>query len=243
MAKATVHKLDMTNVKDGVSFNKKHYAPGDYKAKITKVEDAKNKDKKDKTPMWLFTIQVNTGLYPYYCKLQENQLWKVRNLCVAAGIAVPKKKTSIDPNKLVGKTIAVTLDDTEYEDKIQSEIAAVFPVSELNGDDGDDDDDDDDDDDEDTDDEDDDDSDDDDDDDDDSDDDSDDEDDEDEEDSDDEDDDDEDEDDEEEEEPVVKKKAKKADKVVKAGKKSAKKASKKSDDDDDDLDELDIDDV
>ena len=133
--KATARALDMTNVEEGGKFNKKHQTPGDYKAKIMGVEDAKPKDESDSTPMWLFSIKVGSGTYPYYCKLQPNQLWKVRNLCTAAGIAIPRKKIKVDPNKLVGRLIAVTLDDTEYKDKLQSEISATFPVSELEEDD------------------------------------------------------------------------------------------------------------
>jgi hypothetical protein len=133
---ATKQTIDFTNVKEGGNFSKKHMPAGDYLAKITKVEDAVPKDKSDKTPMWLFTIQLKntpSATYPYYCKLQENQLWKVRNLLVAAGINVPKKRVAVDPSRLVGKTIAVSLDDTEYNDKMQSEIGAVFSPSDLDG--------------------------------------------------------------------------------------------------------------
>jgi len=122
--------VDFTNVKDGGGiFNKKHQPAGDYKAKVTKVEDAPSK--KDGIGQWLFTIQAGAGTYPYYCKHQENQFWKVRNLLVAAGINVPKKKVKVNPNVLVGKTIAVTLDDDEYDGKLQSNVVATFPVSEL----------------------------------------------------------------------------------------------------------------
>jgi hypothetical protein len=125
--------IDFTDVKDGGSrFNKKRLPAGDYRAKIAKVEDAPSK--RDNAPQWLFTITIDDDgsvRYPYYCKLVENQLWKVRNLCVAAGMNVPKRKVKLDPNKLVGKAIAVTLEDDEYEGKLQSVIAATFPVSEL----------------------------------------------------------------------------------------------------------------
>lgn len=131
---ASKANLDFTNVKDGGgSFNKKRQPEGDYRAKILKVVDAPSK--KDNTPQWLFTIQVGSGTYPYYCMHQENQLWKIRNLLVAAGMTVPKKKVAVDPNKLVGKTIAVTLEDDEYDGKAQSNIAATFPASELSDDD------------------------------------------------------------------------------------------------------------
>lgn len=133
-ASASKINIDFTNVKEGGNFSKKHMPAGDYLARVTKVEDAKPKDTSDKTPMWLFTIQLKdtpSATYPYYCKLQENQLWKVRNLLVAAGINVPKKKVAVDPNKLVGKLIAVSLDDTEYNGKEQSEVGAVFSPNDL----------------------------------------------------------------------------------------------------------------
>lgn len=134
MASASEGVLDFTNVKEGGgSFNKKRQPEGDYAAKITAVADAPAKG--DGVMQWMFTIHVGAGTYPYYCKHQENQLWKIRNLLVAAGMNVPKKRIKVDPNKLVGKSIAVTLEDGEYEGKAQSEIAATFPLSELNNDD------------------------------------------------------------------------------------------------------------
>lgn len=145
---ATAKTVDMTNVKDGGgNFNKRRVPAGDYPARITKVVDAKAKG--DGEFQWLFTIETDTGgTYPYYCKLVETQLWKIRNLCLAAGMAVPKKKLKLDPEKLVGKRIAVSLEDDEYDGKAQSVVQATFPLSELSSsgvaDDGDDDDDDDD---------------------------------------------------------------------------------------------------
>lgn len=136
---ATKQAVDFTNVKEGGNFSKRRMPMGDYLAKITKVEDAQNKDKNDKTPMWLFTFQLvkmKSATYPYYCKLQENQLWKVRNMLVAAGITVPKRRVAVDPNKLVGKLVAISLDDAEYESKEQSEIVAVFSPNDLEGDSG-----------------------------------------------------------------------------------------------------------
>jgi hypothetical protein len=130
MAKAAkVKQLDFTKVKDGQMFSKRHQPAGDYLGKVTKVQDAKSKS--DEAEMWLFTIDVNGATYPLYCKLTENQLWKVRNLFTAGGINVPKKRVNVDPNKVVGRNIGVTLEDDEYEGKIQSVVQATFPVSEL----------------------------------------------------------------------------------------------------------------
>lgn len=137
--------LDFTNVKEGGgSFTKKRVKSGDYLGKITKFEWTEVKSGENKgAKQMLFTLAVegrHGATYPFYCQLQENTLWKIRNLMVAAGINVPKKKIKIDPTRLVGKLIGMTLDDAEYDDREQSEVTAVFPASEVDGADVDDDD-------------------------------------------------------------------------------------------------------
>lgn len=129
---ASAKAVDFSGVKDRGNFNPKHVAEGDYAAKIVKVEDGESK--KDGTFQYIFTIKLNKfsqASYPYYCKLQENQLWKLRNIATAAGLNVPKKRMKFDPNKVVGKSIGVTLEDDEYEGRMKSTIGAVFPISEL----------------------------------------------------------------------------------------------------------------
>jgi len=125
--------LDFTNVKEAGAFNPRRQKAGDYKAKVTSVVDAESK--KDGKPQWLFGIQVNGATYPYYCKLEESSLWKIRNLLIAAGVNVPKKRVKVNPNIVVGKTIGVTLEDDEYEGKLKSVVQATFPTSELSEDD------------------------------------------------------------------------------------------------------------
>lgn len=130
----TAKVVDFSNVKDGGgNFNKKRVPAGDYLAKVLKVEDAVSK--KDDAFQYLFTIALvnkhTDRKFPYYCKLQENQLWKLRNLLIAAGMNVPKKRMKLDPSKVVGKLIGVTLEDDEYDGKAQSVIASIFPASEL----------------------------------------------------------------------------------------------------------------
>lgn len=133
MAKtASAKAVDFSGVKDRGNFNPKHVAEGDYAATITNVEDGESK--KDGSFQYIFTIKLekySQHSYPYYCKLQENQLWKLRNIAVAAGLNVPKKRMKFDPNKVMGKKIGVTMADDEYEGKMKSVIDAVFPMSEL----------------------------------------------------------------------------------------------------------------
>lgn len=130
---ATARGLDFTNVKDQ-DFNIKHLPPGDYKAKVMKVQDAKSK--KTQNDMWVFTIAVTEGpgkgaKYPYYCTLDADSLWKIRQLWAAAGITIPKKRVKIDPEKVVGRAIGISLDDDEYDDKIRSKVQSCIPLSEV----------------------------------------------------------------------------------------------------------------
>lgn len=122
--------LDMTNVTDGAVFNKRRQPEGDYKGKIIGVQNAKKKAEPSKK-MWLWTISVGSGTYPYYTGFGEKELWKIRNLFTAAGVAIPRKRTKLDPNAIVNKYIGVALGDDEYDGKKQSVIDNTFPVSEL----------------------------------------------------------------------------------------------------------------
>ena len=136
--KAATAVIDFSGVKDRneSGINKKRVPAGDYLAKIARVEDRPVKDTKEAQWMYVISLEKVRGrAYPYYCKLSENQLWKLRNLFLACGITIPKKKVRVDPNKIVGKLLGVTMEDDEYDGKLQSVVAEVFPASELNDDD------------------------------------------------------------------------------------------------------------
>lgn len=125
--------LDFSKVKDRGRYNPKHVSEGPYKAKVAGVVETEAKT--DEEDMWVFEIHLQgvkrSGSYPYYCKLQANQMWKVRNLFTAAGLKVPKKKVKVDPTKLVDRLIGVEMEDDEYEGRLKSVISDVFPLSEL----------------------------------------------------------------------------------------------------------------
>lgn len=130
---ASVKSADFTNVKERSKFNRSRIPAGDYLATIVSVEDSKSK--KSGEFQYEFALKINKrsqSVFPYYCQLKDNQLWKIRNLLIAAGINVPKSRTKIDPNKVVGRQIGVTIEDADdYGDREQSELTAVFPASEL----------------------------------------------------------------------------------------------------------------
>ena len=129
---ATKRSLDFTDVKDGSNFSTKRIPEGDYAGKVVKVED---KDSKNDNPMWVFTIEVvhegRKGTYPVYCLLEAKHLWKVRALFAACGLVLPKKRLAIDPNKIVGRKLGITMEDDEYEGKVRSKISATIPLSEV----------------------------------------------------------------------------------------------------------------
>jgi len=135
MAKPATEVLDFTDVQDGGGqFNKRRFPEGDYVAKVTKVDEATSKND---NKMWVFTIQVKhngqVGEYGHYCILEAKHLWKIRSLWGAAGVVIPKKRVKLDPNAIVGKMIGVTLEDTEYNGKLQSEVRATIPVADVQG--------------------------------------------------------------------------------------------------------------
>ena len=131
--KATAAIIDFSNVKERGNFNTKYIEAGDYTAKITKVESV---EAKDGEPMWVFHVvldDVPRAVYPYYCKLVDNQYWKVKALFTAIGVIIGQRKVKVDPNKLIGKPFGVAMEDDEYEGRKKSVIAEVFPADEVDG--------------------------------------------------------------------------------------------------------------
>lgn len=131
MAKVTV---DFTNVKERGDFNPKHIPEGEYKAKITKAEMGESKSGNQQLVLSIVLDEYRSATYPYYCGLVENQLWKLRNILLAAGLQAPKKRVTLDPQKLVGKAIAVDMVDDEYDGRMKSVINSVFSPDDLTDD-------------------------------------------------------------------------------------------------------------
>jgi hypothetical protein len=125
--------LDFSQVKDVSGFSPKHKEEGEYLGTITSFEDTKSKSG---NAMWVFGVQLKTdrrAVYPVYCLLAPEQVWKLRNLMLAAGFKVPKKRISVDGNRLVGKDIGIFLEDDEYEGKMKSVITSFFTKDEYSG--------------------------------------------------------------------------------------------------------------
>src|SRR5687768_10166647 len=131
--------IDFSNVKEAGKFNPRRKPAGDYRARIESVEDHVKGEGREKKEMWVFAISLTSdrrSTYPYYCGFGEKEAWKIRNLCIAAGIPVPKKKVNLDPTKLIGRELGISLDDDEYDGKPKSVITSTFPADELDETDG-----------------------------------------------------------------------------------------------------------
>lgn len=128
MADAKKRRVDFSNVKDGKRYGNTHVEEGDYKFKVTGVDEIKDDEGEYR---WDFELQMvgrASATYPYRCKLVESQMWKLRNLLVAAGKKVPKSAVNVDPNNVVGSVVGGTATDDEYGGRLRSVIDTVFPA-------------------------------------------------------------------------------------------------------------------
>ncbi len=126
--------LDFTNVREQSGYNPKHQEPGDYRAIVKDAEWGESKAGNQQVIYAIADADQPSAVYRYNCVFTENSLWKLRNLFVAAGVNIPKKKiklTSETLNKVIGKEVGMSLDDDEYEGKVRSKIVGVFPASDL----------------------------------------------------------------------------------------------------------------
>jgi hypothetical protein len=134
LRKAKKRTVDFKNVKDRGPFNPAHIT-GDHLAKISAVYDTESKAGDD---MWVFAFELTdhrTAVFPYYCTFADNQLWKLRGVFEAAGVPVPKSRYALDPSKVLGKTIGLTLIEDEYEGKMKGVVDNVWNPKEHAGED------------------------------------------------------------------------------------------------------------
>lgn len=130
--KAARTKVDFSDAGDRGPFNPRYQEAGDYLFKIVAVLDSPTKETKE--PQWIFALQDvenKSAVYPYRCKLDKQNAWKIRNVFEACGISVPQKLMNVDPQKVTGKLIGATLEDNEWKGKVRSQIGDVFSAKEF----------------------------------------------------------------------------------------------------------------
>lgn len=126
-------KIDFSKVEERSVWTTRQIPAGIHKMKVTSVQQT---EAQDGTPMLVYALKpadarYTTRLFPYYCKQQQNQLWKLRDLLVAAGETIPKKAVQIDPEKIVGRFVAVEVDDDMYNGHVRSQVQGVFGLDIL----------------------------------------------------------------------------------------------------------------
>ncbi|UVK59252.1 hypothetical protein SEA_QUARTZ_33 [Microbacterium phage Quartz] len=133
-------RLDFSKVEERSGINTKRMPEGLHAFKIVGVED---KEAQDGTDMYVFYLvpeveKYKTRRFPYYCKLQQNQFWKLRDLMVAAGVLdaskAKGKAVNIDPNKAVGKVVAGEVEDETGQYEGRSTLANIYGLDILDED-------------------------------------------------------------------------------------------------------------
>lgn len=130
-------RLDFSKVEERSGWNTRSVPEGIHKFKVEAVQLT---EAQDGTDMWVYALvpadaRYKSRRFPFYCKLQANQLWKLRDLFVAAGLSVPKKAVSLDPEAPVGKFIAAEVNDATGQYEGRSEINGVYGLDILDEDD------------------------------------------------------------------------------------------------------------
>lgn len=120
------------------SEGQQRYKPGDY---AVKVKSAKRDVSGQKgTKQIVFEFVFLDGKYKgkrmfHRCNLLPQSLWVFRNTLEAMGVKVPDKRFKVDLKPLVGKKLAITIDDEEYrrdgEKRISSKVTDTFSLKEL----------------------------------------------------------------------------------------------------------------
>ncbi|MFM9633870.1 hypothetical protein ACKI10_40740 [Streptomyces galilaeus] len=123
-------------------FNPKHKKDSsEHLAVVTSLETAQSGDGQ---ALWVFGFTLRQdvrAIYPVAFALDQDNLWKLRNLLMACGIKIPKGALFVDPNSLIGKEVGIALEDYEpskeevkygHDDvKPKSVIGSFFPASEY----------------------------------------------------------------------------------------------------------------
>jgi hypothetical protein len=129
-------KLDFSKVEERSGWNTRQMPEGIHKMKVVSVEQT---EAQDGTDMLVYGFvpadeRYKSRRFPYYCKLQQNQLFKLRDLLVASGQTVPKRAANIDIEAPVGHFIAVEVNDATGQYEGRSEINGTYGLDILDDD-------------------------------------------------------------------------------------------------------------
>lgn len=132
-------KVDFKDVSDGfINITK----PGNYPAKLVKVEPKKSGENKPYLNWELEVISGNSkgAKLWYVTSLQPQALFNLRNLLIAAGLDVPKKVISIDLDAVIGRVVEAKVVMEEYNGEERPKIKSLQAIADLEDDEDEDDD-------------------------------------------------------------------------------------------------------
>jgi hypothetical protein len=144
--KTKAEVIDFGGVPEERGGGRRHIPEGDYLAKIISVEKRWKDDDRSNIPFFSWRIQINDGKYKgttfyHTTSLKPEALFNLRNLILAATKKnVAGKQLSFDPQKLIGKVIAISVEDDTYRDtktgtdRLVSRIVDTRPEDELEAD-------------------------------------------------------------------------------------------------------------
>jgi hypothetical protein len=129
-------RLDFSKTEERSGWNTRQIPEGLHKMKIVSFQET---EAGDGTKMLVYGLapadaRFKSRLFPFYCKLQQNQFWKLRDLLVAAGVTVPKKVVNIDPEAIIGKYIAAEVEDETGQYAGRSSVNATYGLDILDED-------------------------------------------------------------------------------------------------------------
>lgn len=126
--------IDFT--KDESEGGRRRFPEGDYHVKYVGFKTGRSKEKD--TPYVRVSLQIVEGKYKGekvsdFLYLSDKALWRIRSFLEALGVSVPKKKVNINFKKYIGKELAVTLTDDEYNGRISSRVTDFLDLDTFRG--------------------------------------------------------------------------------------------------------------
>lgn len=107
---------------------------GDYLMKITDWEvDHKKDDESSQFVKIYYQIEKGPtdGKWDEIFNLGQKSLWRLRNFLEALGFNIPSSKVQVPFEKLIGKKVAITVGDDEYEGQTRSKAQDYFPAKDY----------------------------------------------------------------------------------------------------------------
>lgn len=134
-------RLDFSKVEERSGWKTSNIPEGLHEMKIELVDETPANDGTDMLTYGLRPTnpKYKTRLFPYYCKQQPNQYFKIRDLFIAAGVLDPKKAkgraVDLITDAPVGKIVAAEVRDGTGQYSERSEIDGIYDRSIIDDDD------------------------------------------------------------------------------------------------------------